>query len=72
MSEKKLRKPRSKISQRTMTQNKNMERLNEYSSTNSKAQIFMTLIKQQYKSRDITNIKTAVSAMNSLTANDFN
>jgi hypothetical protein len=49
-----------------------MERLNEYSSTNSKAQIFMTLIKQQYKSRDITNNKTAVSAMNSLKANEFN
>jgi hypothetical protein len=32
----------------------------------------MTLIKQRYQSRDITNIKTAVSAMDSLNANDFN
>jgi hypothetical protein len=32
----------------------------------------MTTIKQQYESRDIRNIKTAVSAMNSLMANDFN
>jgi hypothetical protein len=70
--QKKARKPRSKISARTAAQTKNMERLNEYSSTNAKAQIFMTLIQQQYKSRDITNIKTAVSAMDSLKANDFN
>ena len=32
----------------------------------------MTLIQQQYKNRNITNIKTAVSAMDSLKANDFN
>jgi hypothetical protein len=69
--QKKARKPRAKISARTAAQTKNMERLNEYSSTNAKTQIFMTLIQQQYKSRDITNIKTAVSAMDSLKANDF-
>ena len=51
---------------------KNLARLNEYNSTNARAQIFMTTIKHQYEHRDITNIKTAVSAMDSLKANDFN
>jgi hypothetical protein len=71
MSNKKLRKPRALISEKTATQTKHIERSNQYSSTNARAQTFMTTIKQQYESRDIRNIKTAVSAMDSLKANDF-
>jgi hypothetical protein len=32
----------------------------------------MTTIQKQYENRDIRNIKTAISAMDSLKANDFN
>jgi hypothetical protein len=71
VSTNKPRKPRALISKKTATQTKNIERLNQYSSTNARAQMFMTTIKQQYESRDIGNIKTAVSAMDSLVANDF-
>jgi hypothetical protein len=49
-----------------------MARLDTYSSTNVLAQHLMNTIKNQYEIRDIRNISTAVSAMDSLKVNEFN
>ena len=49
-----------------------MARLDTYISTNVLVQTLMSTIKKQYETRDIRNISTAVSAMDSLKANGFN
>jgi hypothetical protein len=51
---------------------KGMAKLNVYSSTNPLASLMMEQIKKQYKDREITNVQTAISAMESLKKNDFN
>jgi hypothetical protein len=51
---------------------KGMAKLNAYSSTNPLASLMMEQIKKQYTSRDIPNVKTAMSAMESLKKNNFN
>jgi hypothetical protein len=50
----------------------NMATLEAYSSTSALNQSLMSTVKQFYENRDITNIKTAVVAMDLLKANDFN
>ena len=50
---------------------RNVVSLDRYSSTNALNQTLMTLIKSQYENRDITNIKTAKSALDLLESNDL-
>jgi hypothetical protein len=49
-----------------------MAKLEEYNSTNAFASSLMENIKRQYADRQIQNIQTAVSAMESLKINNFN
>jgi hypothetical protein len=56
---------------RTAALTKGMARLDTYSSTNVLSQHLMNTIKKQHETRDIRNISTAVSAMDSLKANDL-
>ena len=59
-------------SKRTAAVNTGIARLEKYSSTNALAQSLMNTIKQQYESREIQNVTTAIPAMDSLKANAFN
>jgi hypothetical protein len=49
-----------------------MAKLNAYTSSNPLASMMMENIKQQYADRDIPNVQTAISAMESLKKNNFN
>jgi hypothetical protein len=52
--------------------NKGLEKLDTYSSSNAASQSFMDIIKKLYRDRDLQQLSTAVSAMDSLMDNDFN
>ena len=52
-------------SKRTAAVNTGIARLEKYSSTNVLAQTLMNTTKRQYESREIQNITTAISAMDS-------
>jgi hypothetical protein len=58
--------------QKSAAVDKGMAKLNAYSSTNPLASMMMEQIKQQYASRYIPNVQTAISAMESLKKNNFN
>ena len=49
----------------------NMATLDAYSSTSALNDTLMKTVKHQYENRDITNIKTAVAAMNLLENNEM-
>ena len=72
MTEIKSRKSKPKAKTNTLSKKvkQNIESLNEYSSTNALKNSLMNTVKLLYKNRDITNIKTATSAINLLNTNN--
>ncbi len=72
MTELKLRKskPRAKTNALSKKVKQNIASLDEYSSTNALRSSLMSTVKVLYKTRDITNIRTAKAALNLLDTNN--
>ncbi len=72
MTELKLRKskPRAKTNALSKKVKQNIASLDEYSSTNALRSSLMSTVKVLYKTRDITNIRTAKAALNLLDSNN--
>ena len=62
-------KPKAKTNALSKKVKQNIESLNEYSSSNALKNSLMNKLKSLYKNRDITNIKTATSAIHLLDTN---
>ena len=72
MSELKLRKSKPKAKTNTLSKKvkQNIESLDAYNSTKALNNSLMNTVKTLYKSRDITNIRTAKSALDLLASNN--